>query len=155
MIEVADEWMRLQEVDLHDGGVILEEPAHFAQAPQAVVDGAFAGMFELIHGMLAGESEQTLEDAHALGPALAEQAVGPRAGVGSEQATAFEEIVGPALDDYALAGVDVSLVGGEASGFGADVDRDLFEALVEQADQPGLGAEPDVVTDILRRHRVI
>ena len=94
MMEIADERMHLEEVDLLDRLGVLEQASQFLQSPQPVMDGALARVLQPVHGMLAREREQTLQDPHPFGAALLEQAFRPSAGVGPEQPAPLEEVVG-------------------------------------------------------------
>jgi len=101
--------------------------------------------------VLACEGKQSLQNAHAFGSALLQKAFRPSAAMGPEKTAAFEEIIGAALDHGTFARVDMRVVRRKAAGFGAHVNGDRFEPLVENADQPRLGPQPHVATDVLRR----
>jgi hypothetical protein len=153
--EIADEWVDLKEIDLDNLLAVLEQASDIPQAPQAEMDGAAAGPLQLVGRMLAGEGQQALHRPHGLGPTLGRQARRPSTGVRADHLATFHQIGGAALDDDALVCVDVRVSGGEAAGLGPDVDGDRLEALVEDAHQAGLGADPHVAAEVLRRHRVI
>jgi len=56
--------------------------------------------------------------------ALRQEALGPCAAVGAEQAAALAQVVGAAFDDDALVTVDVGVRGGEAAPFGPRMHGD-------------------------------
>lgn len=153
--EIADERMGLEEVDLHDLFAVLEQPADILQAPQTEMNGPATGALQVDGGMLPGEGQQALQGPHRLGAALDQQAFSPRAAVGAHHPATFHQVVGAALDDDAFVRVEVGGIGGEAAGLGPDVDGDRLEVLIENAHQPGLGADPHVAAEMLRWHRVV
>ena len=114
-----------------------------------------AGALQLADGMLAGEGQQALQGPDRLGSALGHQALGPRPAVCTHHPATLHHVVGAALDDDALVGVDVGVIGGEAAGLGPDMDGDRLEVLIEDADQPGLGPDPHIAAEVLGRHRVV
>ena len=120
--------MGLQKIDLDDLFAVLRQAPHVAQPPKSEMHGAAAGPFECGNGMFACEREQSLQDAHTEGPALRQEALGPRAAVGAEQAAAFAQVVGAALDDDALVTVDMGVGGGEAAPLGPHMRGDGFAA---------------------------
>ena len=55
----------------------------------------------------------------------------------------------------AFVGVEVLVGGGEAAGLDAHVGADRLHAVVEQAHQPGVDAQPDLAADVLGRRGVV
>ena len=90
--------MGLQKIDLNDLLAVLRQAPHVAQPPKSEMHGAAAGPFECGDRMLSREREQALQDTHTEGPALRQEALGPRAAVGAEQPAAFAQVVGAGLD---------------------------------------------------------
>jgi hypothetical protein len=66
--QVADERMGLQKIDLRDLLAVLHQSAQIAQAPEAEVNGAAAGMLGGGNGMFARGREQSLQDPQPMGP---------------------------------------------------------------------------------------
>src|SRR5690606_20188628 len=96
-----------------------------------------------------------LQGTQAVDAALGEERFGPGAGVRTNQPAALEPILGAALHAAAFVGMDVCVGRGEAAGFRSGVQCDHLLAMIEDADDPGLAADPDLATEILRWDRVV
>ena len=96
-----------------------------------------------------------MRNAGADGAALINHRFGPSPGLFANQPGPIQQVIQVALNDAPIGRMLVERVGGKSARFGQSMQGDLFPALVEDPDQFGLPAHPDLPPDILRGHGVI
>ncbi len=119
------------------------------------MQGLLGSGFQRGNRMFAGQGQQAMQDARADGAALFNHRFGPSPGVFANQPGPIQQVIQIALNDAPIRGMLVERVGGKFARLGQGVQRDLFPALVENTDQSGLPAHPDLPPNILRGHRII
>ena len=116
--ERTDEGMGFEEVQLHDVAGQGEQAFEIAQSPGAVVGGEARGFFQPGGGMLFSQLQQAEHHAQALRAAGGMHAFGPGAGERADQPATIQQVIDAALDEVALAAVQMCRIGGELSRLG-------------------------------------
>ena len=148
----------------HHGGIIVQRPndrmlfqerqrlllrrlareqlANRAQAKGSVRKGRFAGFFQRIRRVLLGQAEQPLQHASSFDAACGQHRAGPLVRPRADRTELVQEIPGPALQSADLARVQMLAQRAEAARLAPRMNRDLLEAMVEDAHQPRIPARP-------------
>ena len=108
------------------------------------MQGLLGSGFQRGHGMFAGQGQQAMQYSRADGAALLNHRFGPSPGLFANQPRPIQQVIQIALNDAPIRGMLVERVGGKFARFGQCVQGDLFPALVENTDQSGLPAHPDL-----------
>ena len=154
--QVADDRMLVQE-----GHLVLLAAAtghQVADCPQAegpVREGHGAGLLEAVIWVAAGQGDQALEHADPFDPSLPEHRLGPPVGLRADEGDLPQKPRRAALHRRDFPGVDVLRLRAEAARLALDVDGDLVHPVVEDPHQPPVPADPDLTSQILRRHGVV
>ena len=96
----------------------FQQAFEIPQTPGAMMGGNPGGLFQFGRGMLFSQLQQALHHAQALGGAGLMHRFSPRAGQGTNQTAAIQQIVRAPFDDVAFAAVQMGGIGGELSRFG-------------------------------------
>jgi hypothetical protein len=144
-----DERMLGNEVELGLRWLGIQQGAQIAQAPRAEREGAITGAFQFSGPMVLHHRQESLEDPDAGGASLAVHGAGPATGGLPHLAGPVQQPVGAALDDAALAGVDVGGIGAEGPGIVPGVQRDQVHLSVENAHQARFPADQEFVAEVV------
>ena len=117
--------MDLQEIELDDALALGEQCAQIPQPVAAVFAGPAGSPFQIGEAMILRQVQQALQGADRLWAALLQQGLGPLAAGWAEQPAPSQQIVGAALDQRALVGMDVLRGGRKPARFTAGMDGDL------------------------------
>lgn len=133
----------------------LEQLAKDLQSEGAVAGGGLTRFLDAIRGVLLGQVQQAHQHPHTLDAALLEHLLGPLAGVGADPRGLAREPRRAQFHAGDLLVDDVLAVRAELAGRPLAMYHDLPHALVEDSDQPGVEADPHLMPQVLRRHRVV
>lgn len=114
----------------------LDQLADRPQAIGSVAAGQLAGLFDGGGGIAVGQTEQPHQHPYPFDAADVQHLFGPPAGLIADQMGLTQQTRGSALDAGTFAMVNVLGLRAEAARLVFDVDGDLLEAGVEQANHP-------------------
>jgi hypothetical protein len=134
---------------------LLKVLAEVAQSEGAAFEGRAAGVIDGPAAVTAGQSQQALQDAQASDAALVEDGLGPRSDVRPDEGGPAQEPFRAAFDAADLLGGEMPRLGAESALLVLDVDGDLLQGEVEDADQPRVPADPDASGDVLGRDGIV